>query len=389
MKKWGIYLLLLISVVVITVLAWQWLKPSEQTAYLTETVKRETISQTVSATGEITPSHWVEVGAQASGQIKKLYVKLGQVVKKGDLIAEIDATSQVNALNTHKAKLETYQAQLQSAQIALGSANKKWQREQALWREQATSKEALEAAQDALAAAKAQVVELRSAIKQTQIAINTAETDVGYTKIVAPFDGTVVAVPVEEGQTVNANQTTPTIIQLADLSMMLNKMQISEGDVTKVKAGQAVSFNILSEPDNVLRTTLDSVDPALTTMSQGSYSHSTDNTENAIYYYARAYIPNADGKLFIGMTTQNTIEISSVENVLSIPSIAVKRQGNKSVVRVLKEGKVEEREVKTGLKDGVRVEVKSGLKEGEEVIVSEMSETERQEKQNQQRMPRL
>ena len=359
--------------------AWFFLKPQDKTAYITESVKRDTISQTVSATGEIMASQMVDVGAQASGQIKKLHVKLGQVVKKGDLIAEIDSTTQVNTLNTNKAKLETYQAQLASAEIALRSAEKKYKREQALWKENATSKAELETAEDTYAAAKAQITELKSSIKQTQIAINTAEADLGYTRITAPMDGTVVSVVVEEGQTVNANQTTPNIVQLADLSMMLNRMQIAEGDITKVQTGQKVKFTILSEPDSHIEAELGSIDPGLTTMSKGSYSNSTDTTESAIYYYARSFVPNDDGKLAIGMTTQNTIEIASAPNVLTVPTIAIKRRQGKAYVRVLSaDNQATEKEITTGLKDSINTEVKSGLAEGEKVIISEMSAAEQQ-----------
>ncbi|SUA22887.1 ABC transporter periplasmic protein [Neisseria meningitidis] len=240
---------------------WSYLKPEPQVSYITETVRRGDISRTVSATGEISPSNLVSVGAQASGQIKKLYVKLGQQVKKGDLIAEINSTTQTNTLNMEKSKLETYQAKLVSAQIALGSAEKKYKRQAALWKDDATSKEDLESAQDALAAAKANVAELKALIRQSKISINTAESELGYTRITATMDGTVVAIPVEEGQTVNAAQSAPTIIQLANLDMMLNKMQIAEGDITKVKAGQDISFTILSEPDTPIKAKLDSVDP--------------------------------------------------------------------------------------------------------------------------------
>ena len=123
---------------------WSYLKPEPQVSYITETVRRGDIGQTVSATGEISPSNLVSVGAQASGQIKKLYVKLGQHVRKGDLIAVINSTSQTNTLNMEKSKLETYQAKLVSAQIALGSAEKKYKRQAALWKDDATSKEDLE-----------------------------------------------------------------------------------------------------------------------------------------------------------------------------------------------------------------------------------------------------
>jgi macrolide-specific efflux system membrane fusion protein len=367
--KWGIGLL---AVAALAAGMWWWLKPKNEINYLTEPVVRTSIAQTVSATGEISAAQLVDVGAQASGQIKKLHVTLGQQVKKGDLIAEIDSTSQLNNLNTNKAKLDTYQAQLVSAEIALRSADKKYQREQALWKEDATSREALEDAQDAFAAAKASVAELKSSIRQTQIAINTAEADLGYTRITAPMDGTVVAIPVEEGQTVNANQTTPTIVQVADLSTMLNKMQIAEGDVNKVKAGMKLTFTTLSQPDNVREATLESIDPGLTTMSQGSYTTSTDTTDSAIYYYARSLVPNEDNVLHIGMTTENTIIINQAEKVLAVPKLAVKQRGGKQYVRVLGENnQPQEKEITTGLSDNMNTEVKSGLSEGENVIISE------------------
>ena len=367
--KWGIALL---AVAALAAGMWWWLKPKNEINYLTEPVVRTSIAQTVSATGEISAAQLVDVGAQASGQIKKLHVTLGQQVKKGDLIAEIDSTSQLNNLNTNKAKLDTYQAQLVSAEIALRSADKKYQREQALWKEDATSREALEDGQDAFAAAKASVAELKSSIRQTQIAINTAEADLGYTRITAPMDGTVVAIPVEEGQTVNANQTTPTIVQVADLSTMLNKMQIAEGDVNKVKAGMKLTFTTLSQPDNVREATLESIDPGLTTMSQGSYTTSTDTTDSAIYYYARSLVPNEDNVLHIGMTTENTIIINQAEKVLAVPKLAVKQRGGKQYVRVLGENKQpQEKEITTGLSDNMSTEVKSGLSEGENVIISE------------------
>ena len=367
--KWGIALL---AVAALAAGMWWWLKPKNEINYLTEPVVRTNIAQTVSATGEISAAQLVDVGAQASGQIKKLHVTLGQQVKKGDLIAEIDSTSQLNNLNTNKAKLDTYQAQLVSAEIALRSADKKYKREQALWQEDATSREALEDAQDAFAAAKASVAELKSSIRQTQIAINTAEADLGYTRITAPMDGTVVAIPVEEGQTVNANQTTPTIVQVADLSTMLNKMQIAEGDVNKVKAGMKLTFTTLSQPDNVREATLESIDPGLTTMSQGSYTTSTDTTDSAIYYYARSLVPNEDNVLHIGMTTENTIIINQAEKVLAVPKLAVKQRGGKQYVRVLGENnQPQEKEITTGLSDNMNTEVKSGLGEGENVIISE------------------
>ncbi len=371
------------ALVILAGLGWygyQKMQPKNEATFITEEVKRGKIAQTVSATGEISATNLVDVGAQVSGQIKKMHVKIGDVVKEGDLIAEIDNVTQVNEVNTRKAQLQTYQAQLESAQVALKIAQRKYSRYKSLASADAVSKEEFEATEDSLATNRAKIKELQSSIRQTQIAINTAEKDLGYTRITAPSAGTVVSLVVEQGQTINASQTSPTVVQIADLTSMTNKMQIAEGDATKVKAGQTVNFTILSEPDTPISAKLDSIDPGLTTMSQGSYSKSTDTTSNAIYYYARATVPNPDGKLAIGMTTQNTVEIASADNVLMVPTVAIKTKDGKKFVRVLgANNQAVDREIQTGLKDSMNTEVKSGLNEGEKVVMSEMGAAEKAE----------
>ena len=360
--------------------AYQKMQPKNEASFITEEVKRGKIAQTVSATGEIAATNLVDVGAQVSGQIKKMHVKIGDIVKEGDLIAEIDDVAQVNEVNTRKAQLQTYQAQLESAQVALKIAQRKYSRYKSLASADAVSKEEFEATEDSLATNRAKIKELQSSIRQTQIAINTAEKNLGYTRITAPSAGTVVSLVVEQGQTINSSQTSPTVVQIADLTSMTNKMQIAEGDATKVKAGQTVNFTILSEPDTPISAKLDSVDPGLTTMSQGSYSKSTDTTSSAIYYFARATVPNPDGKLAIGMTTQNTVEIASVDNVLVVPTVAIKTKDGKKFVRVLgANNQAVDREIQTGLKDSMNTEVKSGLNEGEKVVMSEMGAAEKAE----------
>ena len=358
--------------------AYQKMQPKNEASFITEEVKRGKIAQTVSATGEIAATNLVDVGAQVSGQIKKMHVKIGDVVKEGDLIAEIDNVSQVNEVNTRKAQLQTYQAQLESAQVALKIAQRKYSRYKSLASADAVSKEEFEATEDSLATNRAKIKELQSSIRQTQIAINTAEKDLGYTRITAPSAGTVVSLVVEQGQTINSSQTSPTVVQIADLTSMTNKMQIAEGDATKVKAGQTVNFTILSEPDTPISAKLDSIDPGLTTMSQGSYSKSTDTTSSAIYYFARATVPNPEGKLAIGMTTQNTVEIASVDNVLVVPTVAIKTKDGKKFVRVLgANNQAVDKEIQTGLKDSMNTEVKSGLNEGDKVVMSEMGADEK------------
>ena len=373
-----------IIVIVIAALTY-WLATSEDDiTYMTEKARVGNISQVVEATGEVAAVNLVNVGAQVSGQIKKLYVVLGQEVKQGDMIAEIDSQTQENTLNTDRAKLANYKAQLEARKILLNIAKKQYDRELVLIKTNSTSQQNLENARDTYATARANVNEMESLIKQTQITINTDETNLGYTKIRAPLNGTIVSVPVEEGQTVNANQTTPTIVQIANLGDMEIDIQISEGDITKVKPGMPVDYTILSEPNTIFHAKLDSIDPGLTTLTDGSYSKSSTSSSSsststaAVYYYGRSYVKNDEGKLRIGMMTQNTILVSSAENVLVVPTIALTNRNDQYFVRILTDkNKVEKRDVEIGISDGVYTEITSGLAEGDQGITSEVGKNEK------------
>lgn len=362
---------IIIGLIVLIGLYFVFFNKNEKVNYLTETARIGNIRQMVNATGEVSPVQLVNVGAQVSGQVMKLNVELGQHVKKGDLIAEIDSTTQVNELSVNKAKLESYKAQLISAKIDFSVAQKKYQREQNLYAKQATSRESLENAKNAFMRSKSSVTELESLINQAQINVNTSEVNLGYTKIVAPLTGTVVSVPIEEGQTVNSNQTAPTIVQIADLSQMQIKMQISEGDITKVKPGMKVTYTILSEPNKVYETTLKSVDPGLTTLTDGSYSSNNNTSNNAVYYYGKLVVSNDDGNLHIGMTTQNTIIVAEKDNVLIVPSIVIQHRDDKNVVQVLDNNQIVEKAVQVGLADSMNTQILSGLQDGEQVISSQ------------------
>ncbi len=361
-------------------------RSSQQVHYLTEKVTRGNIRKTVNATGEVDAVQLVTVGSQASGKIMQLNAEIGQKVKKGDLIAQIDPTTRENDLDTARAMLKTYQAQLESRKIALKVAQTKYDRELKLRKSDSTSRANLEDAENTLAAAKASVTEMESQILQQNIAVNTAETNLGYTKIVAPLDGVIVSVPVKEGQTVNANQTTPTIAQIADLTDMEIKIEVSEGDIPFIKEGMTVSYTLLGAPDKVYRTKITSIDPGDTTLSDAtssssgastSSSSSSSSTSSAIYYYAKARVANPDGVLRLSMTTQNVIEIDKVSDVLLVPSLVIQSSRGKNFVRVLgKNNQVETREVEVGLTNNVMTEIRSGLREGESVIATEMSAEE-------------
>ena len=354
----------------------------QETTYLTESVTRGNVEKTVVASGSVESVNEVDVGAQVSGKITKLYVKLGQEIKKGEMIADIDSTTQVNTLNTKKAALVSYQAQLKAKKTAYDVALSSYNRLSKLYTQKATSLDSLNTAKSTLDNAKAEMEAIEANIKQAEIEVNTAETNVGYTKITAPMDGTVVSVPVSEGQTVNANQTTPTIVTIADLSKMKIKPEISEGDITKVKAGQEVSFTILSDNQTVYHSVIDSVDPANTTTSDSSstsssISSSSSSTTSAIYYYANVLIDNPDRTLRIGMTTENNIKIANAKDVLLVSNMAIQKRDGKNFVNVLNDkNQPEQREVETGVQNDFHTEIKSGVNEGEKVIVSQVANGE-------------
>lgn len=362
-----------------------WFK-DEPVSYITEPVIRKNIEKSVNATGEVKAIELVTVGAQTSGKIEYLPVKVGQRIQKGDLIAQIDSTTQENDVNSAKAKLTSLKAQLNAAEISAKIAEKQFIREQRLLKKNAASQEDFENAKDAFEAAKAKVTELKASIAETALALNTAETNLGYTKITAPLDGVVVSVPVKTGQTVNAAMNTPTIVQIADLSQMEILIEISEGDIGKVQTGAKVTYTVLSAPETVYETTLKSIDPGLTLLTNGEYTEVVGSDE-AIYYYGRLVVDNPDGALRIGMTTQNVIYVAQADNVLTVPVLAVKKDGAQSYVNVLTPTGIQRHAVITGLSDGVDIEIKSGVSDHDTVVIAQMSESEVTKKKDKFKRP--
>lgn len=362
-----------------------WFK-DEPVSYITEPVIRKNIEKSVNATGEVKAIELVTVGAQTSGKIEYLPVKVGQRIQKGDLIAQIDSTTQENDVNSTKAKLTSLKAQLNAAEISAKIAEKQFIREQRLLKKNAASQEDFENAKDAFEAAKAKVTELKASIAETALALNTAETNLGYTKITAPLDGVVVSVPVKTGQTVNAAMNTPTIVQIADLSQMEILIEISEGDIGKVQTGAKVTYTVLSAPETVYETTLKSIDPGLTLLTNGEYTEVVGSDE-AIYYYGRLVVDNPDGALRIGMTTQNVIYVAQADNVLTVPVLAVKKDGAQSYVNVLTPTGIQRHAVVTGLSDGVDIEIKSGVSDHDTVVIAQMSESEVTKKKDKFKRP--
>ena len=356
-------------------LYFKYFKKEDTITYITQPVRRQNVEKVVNATGEVKAVDLVTVGAQVSGKIEKLYVSIGQTVKMGDMIAEIDSTTQQNDVDIAKAKMSSYQAQLKAAKTSLKIAKKQYQRMQSLKKQNAASTEDLENAEDGYESAMSKVAEIEASLKETEISLSTAETNLGYTKITAPLDGTIVSVPVKVGQTINAAMDTPTIVQIADLNQMEIYIEISEGDIGNIKPGVKVTYSVLADMNKVYETTLKSIDPALTLLTDDQYTEVVDSSE-AIYFYGRLVVPNADGKLRIGMTTQNVNYVESAEDVLTVPAMALKGDVDGKYVEVRTAEGVERRPVITGVSDDLNVEIKKGVSEGEEVVIAKMSSAE-------------
>ena len=352
---------------------WFYLRPQPVVAPQTVAVARGDVQQTVLATGILEASSLVSVGAQVSGRIEKLDVKLGDVVKTGDVIAEIDSHDQENSVNSAQAALAMAEAQLRSQQATVKQAQASLDRNNQMAAKGIVATADLETAQAAVATAEAQIDVINAQIQQANINVATAQLNLSRTKVTAPMDGTVVSLLVDEGQTVNAVQSSPTIVKLADLTNMVIKAQISEADVPHVKPGQPVYFTILGEPDKRINASLLTIDPAPDSIATESDT-TTPSTTTAIYYNGLFQVPNPDGKLRIDMTAAVTVVLQDAKNALTVPSAAVHKspRGNGSAVQVYDPatGKIEFKRVTVGINNNVTAEITDGLDEGDLVVTS-------------------
>ncbi|AJJ19353.1 efflux RND transporter periplasmic adaptor subunit [Yersinia intermedia] len=365
------------------VLLFRLISPADKPAYIAAAAETRTLEQTVLADGTIKAQKQVTVGAQVSGQIKALHVTLGQQVEKGQLVAEIDDLTQQNALKDAEEALKNVLAQ-RAAKVATQKNNQlTYQRQQQMLAKGLGVRADFDSAKATLESTQAEITALDAQIAQAEIAVNTAKLNLGYTKISSPITGTVVAIPVEEGQTVNAVQSAPTIIKVAQLDTMTIEAQISEADVVKVKAGMPVYFTILGEPEQRFSATLRAIEPApdsindeTTTTTSSSSSSSTSTSSTAIYYNGLFDVANPNGALRISMTAQVYIVLNKAENAVVIPATALENVKGKYQVQVVSDnGSIRWREVAVGLNNNVDAQILSGLQAGEQVIVSQGSTT--------------
>jgi macrolide-specific efflux system membrane fusion protein len=347
---------------------WYFLAPSQaSTAPDTVSVGRGDVETTVLASGVLEASALVSVGAEVSGSIKAVHVTLGQAVSRGDLIAEIDSLNQENAVKSAEAALAGIEAQKRNQQANLVTAEASLARQQQLSASSLVSQTALETAQAAVEQGKAQIDQLDAQIAQAQLTVESAELDLARTKIVAPADGTIVALLVETGQTLNANSSTPTIAKIANLDTMVIKAEISEADVVKVRPGQKVYFTILGEPDTRIDATLREIEPAPTSIAE-----ETSSSGNAVYYNGLFDVPNPEHRLRISMTASVTIILAEARDVLTLPSTLVSRRGPDGGTMVMVYDPVTEdirpARIEVGLNNNITAEIVSGLAEGDQVI---------------------
>lgn len=404
---------------------WYFLKPKEQPPqYITAEVTQGDIESSVLATGILEATKMVSVGAQVSGQVRKMYVELGDQVKQGQLIARIDSVRQENDLKTAEASIKNQMAQLAVRQANLAKVEAEYNRQKAMYAQDATSRSELESAFANYKTAQADITAINAQIEQSRLTLATAKEDLGYTQIVAPMDGTIVAIVTEEGQTVNANQSAPTIVKLAKLDTMTIKAEISEADVMKVEEGQTVYFTTLGNNEKKIYAKLRQVEPAPNSINTDSNT-SSSSSSSAVYYNALFDVPNEDGKLRIDMTAQVYIVLDEAKNVLTIPAAAIQgsnrpsranrgeggpasrpeaesAQGNRpagerparlnlsdaelalieqgkaqrGMVRVLQaDGTAKPTPVLIGLNNRATAQVLKGLKRGDQVVIADGSDT--------------
>ena len=342
---------------------------------LTTPVARGDIEVTVLAQGTLKPRNLVAVGAQASGRITRIAVELGQSVKKGDLIAEIDSVNQRNALRTAQSDLAVARVQRIEREATLDLAQRTLDRLEKLQRSNLSLQLEYDTAVSDVAVAKAQIEALDAQIAQAQVAIETAQANLDYTRITAPGDGTVLAITAQQGQTVNATQSAPTIAVLGDLTQMEVFAEISEADIGRVEPGQKVWFTTLGAPDRRYEAVLEAVAPApesiVNDSSLGGGTGSGSTASEAIYYNGRFTVPNPDGRLRTYMTAEVHIVMGTARDVLTVPSMALGTPGPDGRYRLQvqgRDGALSERVVSVGLNDKVMAEITDGLAEGEQIV---------------------
>lgn len=363
---------------VAAVAAWQLIPPGRD-GFATVQVSRADIESSVTALGTLQPRRYVDVGAQASGQIHKIHVEVGDVVKEGQLLVEIDPSTQQAKLDAGRFSVENLKAQLQEQRAQHELARQKYQRQQNLAAGGATREEDVQTAQAELRATQARVDMFLAQIRQAEASLRSDQAELGYTRIYAPMAGTVVALDAREGQTLNAQQQTPLILRIAKLSPMTVWAEVSEADIGHVKPGMHAWFTTLSGGTRRWTSTVRQILPVppkpLDQTSQGGgspASTSKSGSARVVLYTVLLDVDNADNALMAEMTTQVFFVANQAQNVLTAPIAALQAGAQPDLQTaqvVASNGSIEQRNVRTGISDRLRVQILDGLQEGDHLLI--------------------
>ena len=361
MKKLSKLWLVVAVVIIVAIVAWALSggKKEEQITFDTAAVAPANIMNSITATGTIEPVTSVTVGTQVSGIVSKLYVDYNSVVKKGQVIAELDKTNLMSQLNSAKTQLATAQSQL-------NYQTTNFNRYKTLYQKGLVAADDFDNAKLSYTQAKEQVASAKEEVQR-------AQTNLGYATITSPIDGIVLSKSVEEGQTVAASFSTRELFTIAqDLTNMQVVANVDEADIGDVKEGERVSFTVDAYPDDTFEGTVKQVRQEATT------------TNNVVTYEVVISAPNADLKLKPGLTANVTIYTAERKGVLSVPSKALRFTPQKETVGKMKivdqtgnaknkiwtiEGNsIVAHKVNIGMTDGTNTQILNGISAGVKVV---------------------
>ena len=325
----------------------------------TVTVVLGDVERTVTALGKIEPRDYVDVGTQVSGQLKRLHVDIGDQVTKGQLLAEIDPTVYETRVRAGRARLADLKAQLAQRQAERDLARAQAARNRQLFAEGIVSRDTVETAESAYRVADARIASLTAQIEEAEATLRGDLANLGYTRIHAPMSGTVVAREAVEGQTINASQTAPTIVRIADLSTVTVRAQVAEADVVKLAPGIPAYFTTLGMPQRRWETRVRQILPTPETVN------------DVVLYNVLLDVPNEDGVLASDMTAQVFFLLEAARDVPVVPMEALTRTADGYQVRVLSEDGVVTRRVEIGVTSRTAAAVTSGLAVGDQVVVGD------------------
>lgn len=377
-KKKKVLLISGVTIVILAALIIFVFSGSNKTQFKTVKVQKGEITQRVTATGNVNPVTTIIIGTRVSGTIVALYADYNSQVKKGQLIAQIDPTPFENELKQSEADLLNSKAALFKAEVTLKDAERNFKRKQELFKRDLIARSELDDAETAYNTAKAQYEIARAQVKKAEAGLNQAKTNLGYTRIVSPVDGVVIAKNVEVGQTVAASFQTPTLFTVApDLTKMQIDTNVDEADISKIKKGMEANFTVDAYPDGKFKGSVSQIRLSPTV------------TQNVVTYNVVISVDNSHLMLKPGMTANVTFIVDSKKDVIKIPNAALRfkmpdiastkveptqrRKGEESKqqgVWVMRNGKPLRVNIKVGISDGEWTELVEGdIKEGDEIIV--------------------